>query len=149
MGFITFNPIMSRLLALASAGWAAAALVVSMSATNLTAQAAPANGSRSTRDGVYTDAQADRGRQVFEEGCTECHNIRMWGTDWDGKSAGDVYEFIRAYMPEPAPGTLSAQQIRDIIANFLKQARLPAGAAELPDTLDGLKQIRMELPREQ
>ena len=145
MVFTTANPLFSRLLLLASAAFGIA-LVAAASGADLAAQAAPAGTSRSTRDGVYTDAQADRGRQLFEEGCTDCHNIRMWGTDWDGKSAGDVFEFISAYMPEQAPGTLSAPQVRDIIASFLKQAKLPAGSSELPTTLDGLKQIRMELP---
>ena len=145
MAVISANPLFTRLLLLASAAFGIV-VVVAASGAELAAQAAPAGMSRSTRDGVYTDAQADRGQQVFEERCTECHNTRMWGTDWDGKSAGDVYEFISAYMPEQAPGTLSAQQTRDVIANFLKQARLPAGSAELPEALAGLKQIRMELP---
>ncbi len=140
VGFLTAIPLFSRLLVLAGAP-----LVFAGVTADLAAQAAPATTSRSTRDGVYTDAQAVRGQMVFEERCVECHNIRLWG-DWDGKSAGDVYEFINAFMPEPAPGTLNAQQVRDVIANFLKQAKLPAGASELPETLDGLKQIRMELP---
>ncbi len=148
MGFITAAPLFSRLLVLASAALVVAAITSAFDA-NLAAQAAPAGMSRSTRDGVYTDPQAERGQKVFDEKCTECHPLRMWGTDWDDKSAGDVYEFITAFMPEPAPGSLSAQQVRDVIANFLKQAKLPAGASELPETLEGLRQIRMDLPRAQ
>ena len=99
---------------------------------------------RSTRDGVYTLAQADRGDGVFNARCTECHGVRMWGADWDTKTAGDIYEFISNYMPETAPGTLTANQVRDVLAFILKNNRLPDGAAELPEALSALKQIRME-----
>lgn len=106
--------------------------------------AAQAPSARSTRDGVYTAEQAERGKVVFEEGCTQCHTARMWGTDWNSKSVADIYDFISQYMPEQAPGSLSAEQVRDVIAFFLSSNRLPAGPSELPATVEGLKAIRME-----
>lgn len=96
-----------------------------------------------TRDGVYSTAQAARGQMVFDEKCRDCHTAAMWGSDWEGKSVGDVFEYISQYMPEPAPGTLSAQQTRDVVAFLLKSNTLPAGSAELPEMLEAMKSIKM------
>ena len=106
------------------------------------AQSAPP--SRSTRDGVYTSAQADRGQTLFDTTCADCHTPNMWPRVSDGKSLAELYGFISQNMPEPAPGTLLAQDVRDAIAYLLKSNDLPAGSAELPAGLDAMKQIRME-----
>ena len=99
--------------------------------------------SSTTRDGVYSATQAERGLMVFDEKCRDCHTAAMWGSDWDTKSVGDVAEYISQYMPESAPGTLSPQQTRDVVAFILKSNTLPAGTSELPETIEALKQIRM------
>ena len=70
-------------------------------------------------------------------------NFASWAC-WIGKkSVGEVFEYIGQYMPEPAPGTLSPQQTRDVVAFLLKSNMLPAGSTDLPDTLDAMKAIRM------
>ena len=81
---------------------------------------------------------------VFDQNCTTCHTPRMWGTDWNTKSVGDVYEFIKEFMPEQAPGSLEPEQVRDIVAFLLSSNRLPAGTSELPPTLEELKAIKLE-----
>ena len=106
--------------------------------------AAQASGARSVRDGVYTAVQAERGRAVFEEQCVDCHTPKMWGTDWTGKSVADVYDIISNYMPEPKPGSLSPQQVRDVLAHILKSNDLPAGMTELPEMPSALKEIKLE-----
>jgi hypothetical protein len=106
-------------------------------------QAAPV---RSTRDGVFSAAQAARGEALFEGTCRECHSGQLWGMDWDGKTVADVYDFISRNMPESAPGSLSAAQVRDAIAFILSSNELPAGPSELPASRDDLKQIRIEPP---
>jgi mono/diheme cytochrome c family protein len=126
---------------------AAAALAIVMSArvTPASAQAASA-ASRSTRDGVYTMAQAERGKTVFDISCSSCHTARMWSADWNSGSIADVYDFIGQYMPQDNPATLTAQQLRDVIAFLLEANNLPAGQTELPETADAMKAIRMEKP---
>jgi mono/diheme cytochrome c family protein len=106
--------------------------------------AAQAAGARSVREGVYTEAQAERGKAVFEEQCTDCHSAKMWGTDWTGKSVADVYDIISNYMPEPKPGSLSPQQVRDVLAHILKSNNLPAGMTELPAMPADLQAITLE-----
>jgi hypothetical protein len=120
-------------LALTSAG---------LSVASVAAQVTPSPG-RSTRDGVYTAAQASRGEELFNKVCSECHSGRLWGVDWDTKTLADVYDFISRFMPESAPGSLSAQQVRDAMAYILSTNELPAGASEIPVSVDDLKQIRI------
>jgi cytochrome c len=110
------------------------------------ATGAQAQATRSTKDRVYTEAQADRGKQVFNEKCIDCHTAGMWGNDWNTKTAADVYDFVFQNMPEQAPGSLTGQQVVDILAFFMKGAELPAGQTELPTAIPSLKEIRMELP---
>ena len=114
--------------------------VVSAQSASLNAQAA----ARSVRDGVYTEAQAERGKAVFEEQCGDCHTPMMWGSDWTGKSVGDIFEIISSSMPKTAPGSLKPQQVRDVLAHILKSNQLPAGAMELPEMIAVLKEIKLE-----
>ena len=101
---------------------------------------------RSVTDGVYTAAQAIRGRALYEEKCVNCHAKRMWGQDWPEKSVFDVYDVVKNFMPEDNPGSLSAPQTRDVVAYILQTNRLPAGKGELPEADADLKQIRLALP---
>ena len=124
--------------------WMAAATGMAIGAVCAAAPVSAQSGAQATtRDGVYSTAQAERGQMVFDEKCRDCHTAAMWGSDWDGKSVGDVFEYISQYMPEPAPGTLSPRQTRDVVAFLLKSNALPAGSTELPDTLEAMKTIRM------
>lgn len=102
--------------------------------------------SRSVKDGVYTPAQATRGRALYEEKCVSCHANRMWGQDWPEKSVFDVYDIVKNFMPEDNPGSLSATQTRDVIAYILQNNKLPAGKTELPETDADLKEIKLALP---
>ena len=102
--------------------------------------------SRSVKEGVYTPAQAQRGRAVYDEKCINCHAPRMWGEDWPEKSVFDVYDVVKNFMPEDAPGSLSAAQTRDVVAYILQNNKLPPGRIELPETEDDLKRIKLAAP---
>jgi mono/diheme cytochrome c family protein len=110
----------------------------------LAAAIAAQEGARSTRDGVFTEAQAARGKTVFDGSCIECHGAEMWGSDWEGKSVADAYDFIKQFMPEYAPGSLTPEQTRDVLAFILQSNKLPAGATDLPESAEGMKAIRLE-----
>lgn len=123
-----------------SAGLAGALFGITLSA--VAAQAPP----RSVKDGVYSAAQATRGRALYEEKCTGCHANKMWGQDWPEKSVFDVYDVVKNFMPEDNPGSLSAAQTRDILAYILQNNKLPAGKVELPEAEADLKQIALATP---
>ena len=125
------------------ARWAVLAAALSGFAVSVVAAQAP---SRSVKDGVYTAAQATRGRALYEEKCESCHAKRMWGHDWPEKSLFDVYDIVKNFMPEDNPGSLSAPQTRDVIAYILQNNKLPPGRTELPELESDLKQITLAQP---
>ena len=95
-------------------------------------------------DGVFTQAQADRGKALYEMNCAECHE-EGGATDgpllqgvgfidrWREDTLDTLYNYIRKTMPEDSPGELSAPVYRDILAFMLNRSGIPAGNAELTD----------------
>jgi mono/diheme cytochrome c family protein len=105
-------------------------------------------------DGVYTDAQAVRGELAFGTHCASCHGANLGGTgeapalagpqflsDFDGLSVGDLFDRIRTTMPQDNPGSLSRDQLADILAFLLKANGLPSGAKELDRRSEYLRAI--------
>jgi mono/diheme cytochrome c family protein len=119
-----------------------------------------AQGEKSVKDGVYTEAQAKRGEAVYNETCANCHGEHLEGADmspaltgatfssnWNSLTVGDYYDRIRTTMPMDRPGTLSPQQNADVIAFILKANQYPAGTTELPNMVVPLKGIKIEAAR--
>jgi mono/diheme cytochrome c family protein len=111
-------------------------------------------------DGVYTQAQADRGKALYADQCASCHGSEMTGgemapplsggeflANWDGLTVGDLFERIRISMPQNAPGSLSGQQNADILSFILSAAKFPTGATELPKESGILKTIKLEVKK--
>ena len=100
---------------------------------------------RTVMDGVYTAEQAKRGDDAFTAKCAMCHGGEMQGGQeapamigaefqftWGGKTAGALYNYIRATMPPTEQGTLSDQRYADILAAIFRKNEFPAGQTELP-----------------
>ena len=115
---------------------------------------------KSIWDGVYTQAQADRGKALYAEQCASCHGGELTGGEmapplaggefmagWDGLTIGDLFERVRISMPQNAPGSLSGQQNADILAFMFSANKFPAGAAEMPKEAGILKQIKFEVKK--
>jgi mono/diheme cytochrome c family protein len=103
------------------------------------------------RDGVYSTAQAQRGRKIFLQKCAACHPIEFFtdGTflgTWSGQSAHAVFTVIRTTMPQETPGALRRQEYADVLAYLLQLNKLPAGSVELPPSDEALKKVRIEAP---
>jgi mono/diheme cytochrome c family protein len=120
------------------------------------AAASVAAQSRTVWDGVYTEAQATRGRELYSAKCQSCHGADLNGgeqappligigfqSNWNGLNAGDLSERIRISMPLGAEGSLSRQQVSDIIAAIFKAGDYPVGPSELPRESDVLKTIQI------
>lgn len=113
------------------------------------AQDASSGASGSVLDGVFTSAQASRGREQFQLTCTACHTIaehtgRKFGTKWAGTTLNELFELMSNTMPESEPGSLKPEQYASIVAFFLKESAYPEGQRELPSDVDALKKIRVE-----
>ena len=111
----------------------------------------------SVLDGIYTEAQAGRGRAVYGENCAECHGEGLGGGEmapgltgvafsfrWRGLKVGNVYTSIRSTMPPEEPGRLSAQEYIDIVAFLLGATKYPAGDRELAADVALLEGIAVE-----
>ena len=101
-------------------------------------------------DGVYTEAQAERGGVQYTASCAACHATDLRGDNtspslvgqsfaflWGGSTLGELFGRIQQLMPTDRPNSLSAQTYRDILAFILRANSYPPGEQELEaDRLD-------------
>jgi cytochrome c len=121
-----------------------------------------AQGTRSVWDGVYTEAQALRGRNVYANQCSSCHGPDLMGgssggdaapalagtefmTGRDGSTLGDLFDRIHLSMPLDSPGSLSRQESADLTAFLLASNKVPAGTTELATETTMLKAIKFAI----
>ncbi len=134
----------------AMVGMAALILFEGLSGTTVSALQA-----KSQWDGIYTEAQAKRGDGLYQQQCASCHGPEMAGgemapglaggefsANWNDLSVGDLFERIRISMPQNNPGSLSRQQIADILAFMLNKGNYPAGSTDLPTATEALNQFK-------
>ena len=136
----------------------AAAAIVTLTAAAGAASGASQAPPRSAKDGVYTVAQATRGKALYEEQCASCHGAMtsftpdlapllgdyVFQAAWKNRSLTQLFDRIRDTMPQNKPRTLSPDQTVDLIAYILSANQLPAGEIPLSTDLEALKQIRMD-----
>ena len=100
----------------------------------------------STLDGIYTAAQAQRGRRVFENTCSVCHKTEDWQDGlflarWEGESVYRFWFFIYETMPDDAPPySLPREQVSDVLTYILQLNGLPSGDGELGSDDDSIGQ---------
>ena len=106
-------------------------------------------GSTTTLSGVYTDAQAARGADVYSGSCRGCHTPashtgETFARYWVHKSVADLFDFVATNMPKNDPGSLDPHDVADVVAYLLKMNQMPAGQAELSADTIALRQIRID-----
>ena len=103
---------------------------------------------KSTLDGVYTEEQAQRGAQVYENICAKCHDqnefMEPLMQSWTGAPISMLLFEITDLMPEDSPGSLEPGEYADVLAYILELNGLPPGQAELEPSDEVLKQIIIE-----
>jgi mono/diheme cytochrome c family protein len=122
-----------------------AILACVVGATSLQGQA-PA---KTTNSGVYTAAQAERGKKTFEAKCTACHDTarftgEIFFESWNNKTMKDIWDVASGTMPEDNPGSLKQNEYADILAYFLELNAFPAGDAELLPGAAPMATIKIE-----
>jgi cytochrome c len=105
-------------------------------------------------DGVYTDAQAERGHTLYMQSCSRCHGANLWGTYeipplvgrfmpyWSGSTLDVLFDYVSTAMPLDHPGALGPSANADIVAFLLKSNDIPSGSAEL--SADRVKAIAFD-----
>jgi mono/diheme cytochrome c family protein len=126
-------------LIVAAGAYAGALFAVTLSAGPL------AQEGKTTLDGVYTTAQAARGKVFFEKTCSRCHTFEpvtpklegpllggeTFFNNWEGKSLFQIITSIRLGMPPDGSVLVEATQAADVVAFILETNTLPAGESEL------------------
>ena len=105
---------------------------------------------KSIADGLYSQAQAERGGAIFAGQCASCHEDPHF-TDptidrYEGDSVANLVSAIRLTMPEDSPGSLPLKEYVDVVTYLFKTRGVPVGEVEMPADMDKLKQIRIVLP---
>ena len=118
-------------------------LALALPALVLAAGTALAQKRISIWDGVYTDAQADRGHTLYMQNCGRCHGADLSGTYetpplvgrfmpyWSGSTLDALFDYVSTAMPLDHPGMLGAGANTDIVAFLLKSNEIPSGSKEL------------------
>ena len=107
----------------------------------------------STTTGVYLEAQAKTGQEIFEATCLGgCHNMASHrGTafklHWNGKPLWELFRLINEEMPKDDLGSLSVTDTANLVAYLLKLNGQPAGKEELSTEPAALKKIKIDLPQ--
>ena len=115
---------------------------------------------KSVLDGIYTAAQAERGKAVYTMNCAGCHGEKQEGGNagptlsgpdftngYKDGSAGALLTKISQDMPSSAPGSLEPQQYADVFAFVLSVNKYPAGQTEAPKDPADLKNVKMAAPK--
>jgi mono/diheme cytochrome c family protein len=110
-------------------------------------------------DGIFTEAQAGRGQQIYMGTCAKCHGERLNGAaqpdqppspaiarsgfikNWSERSAETLFAYLKTTMPKDNPGQLSDQQATDVLAHMLAVSGANPGGSELPIDPVALRQI--------
>jgi hypothetical protein len=112
------------------------------------------SGGKKIWDGVYTDAQAARGKPAFETSCGRCHNNAMIGSErapalkgdgffshWENDTLDKLFTKIRDTMPAGGIESVTDAGKIDILAYVLATNGAPAGREELSTELPALEAI--------
>ena len=118
-------------------------LATSIAVLALAAAASAAWARISVWDGVYTEAQAERGHTLYMQNCSRCHGAELWGTYeipplvgrfmpyWSGSTLDALFDYVSTAMPLDHPGALAPGANADILAFILKSNDIPSGSVEL------------------
>jgi mono/diheme cytochrome c family protein len=121
---------------------------------------AAAGQAKTVWDGVYSDAQAGRGKKAYITHCAECHNEGLQGGDlapalkgddfllrWNDKPMAELFERTQKTMPQNNPNGLMPQETADILAYVLQVNRMPGGSIDLPGDAAALTPITIKASR--
>lgn len=132
---------------------ALAALAV-LFVAGLATPAAQRAGEKQMWDGVYTVAQAARGKALFQTSCSRCHNIELIGSErgpalkgelfwshWEDDALVTLFTKIRDTMPQGGIESVPDEGKLDILAHILSMNEVPPGPEELSLTPGALENI--------
>jgi quinoprotein glucose dehydrogenase len=110
--------------------------------------------------GVYSKAEAQRGREVYKQLCSRCHGTDLKGgltapalvgdrffDRWHDLRLGDVVAYIQAAMPREHQFYVSADSARAIVGLMLEESGVPAGQEDISTDASVQHAILITRPR--
>jgi quinoprotein glucose dehydrogenase len=109
---------------------------------------------RTVWDGVYSEAQAARGKTAYDAQCAFCHQADLRGqgfatglvedvfaSRWRDGNLGDLFTIVKVTMPQDKPASLTDDEYAAIVAYLLQANRYPSGQQELRPDPAALKEV--------
>ena len=134
-------------------------LIAATVAVGVTASLSAADPVKTSAGGIYSEAQAAEGAELYQASCAACHGVALGGSmetpplngkfvaNWAGKPMSHVVDYISHAMPLYAPGSLSAEDNAKIVAYLLKANGMPAGSTALPSDPAALEKLRFDVAK--
>ena len=127
--------------------------VVFGAALTLRAQTPAGPTAKTVWDGIYSEAQAKTGGELYMENCADCHGEFLAGlesapplvgssflSNWNKTPVRRLFDVVEQ-MPPDNPKSLTAKQYLDIVAYLLHANEFPTGKAALENDRSLLGQI--------
>ena len=101
---------------------------------------------KTSRDKVYSKAQAERGSKTYAKICAACHDPakldpkkekgpelvgEKFIAEWSGKPLSEIMEITLLTMPNDGSAVLTEEETADVIAYILQANGHPEGTADL------------------
>lgn len=114
------------------------------------------HGQRTTKDGVYTKAQADKASETYAKVCAGCHDPAkvpegkkpspplvgdVFFDNWKDRTVGELMTTIRLTMPNDGSMTLTVEDAENLTAYILQLNKLPEGKEPLKNDDAGKKTV--------
>lgn len=114
---------------------------------------ADADTQKTVLDGVYTEAQAEEGADVYLNICTGCHEDidfmdPVFHEAWADQPVYFLFKDILTLMPDDNPGILTREEVAVSLAYILRLNGYPAGDTPLPTEDAALREILWKMPPE-
>ncbi|GJM12313.1 MAG: hypothetical protein DHS20C12_07160 [Pseudohongiella sp.] len=103
---------------------------------------------RTVNDGVFTAAQVETGKLVYDNSCKTCHDMRFYRDilrSYNNQPVLWMWEAMLGTMPADNPGSLMLDEYTDVIAYILSENGFPAGESKL-DPDNGMDVIKVVSP---
>jgi mono/diheme cytochrome c family protein len=126
----------------------------SVDAAQAPATPAAPTAQKTTQDGVYSEAQAAHGKDLYEQNCSACHLDDMSGSgeapplagegftdSWDGHSVNEFDQTVLNTMPLDNPGSLDPGDALAIVTYIFQKNGMPVGKEALKNDAAALKSI--------
>ena len=123
-------------------------------AANIGAQQQDARSKSSVWTGVFTAAQAERGKQLYGRYCARCHGDDLANSrnplagdrfteHWESRTLADLFRRIRDTMPAGDVASVAEPDKLDAMIYVLQQNGFPEGGAQLTPDGDALATIQI------